>query len=223
MIFLYIILGVLALAILIIITPLKVELRYEINTNFDKSNNLEQLNTVNYINLYILNFIKIKKFKMDNKENEKEKNNSPSGKKVFDIIAKFLIQYIKYEKLDQALLSTKEIKRLKSSLYYEKIDLNIGVNFKDVVLNSYIISLLNALINMYFAKNADKINFSKASYITYISNKIINIKINSIIKVKLVNTIGIIIKLIISFRKVVKKDGRTTSNRKLNANSYDFA
>lgn len=218
----YIILGFLIIIILIFIIPLKVELKYEINTNFDNKDKLEKLNTANYINLYILNFIKIKKFKIDNKESEKENNKSGSGKKVFDIISKFIIQYIKYEKIDQALVTQKDLKKLKSNLYYEKIDLNIGVNLKDVVLNAYIIAFLNAYINMYFAKNANRINFSKASYITYISNKIINVKINSIIKVNLVNTIGIIIKLIIRFRKVVKEDGRTTSNRKLNANGYDF-
>ena len=221
MVFLYIFIGLLLILFLILIIPIRLEVKYEVNTDLNESNK-EQLNTLNYVNIYILYFIKIKKLEMKNKQNSNLKEGSTSRKNVFDMIYKFLLDFLNFKKIDNALLNYKDIKCINNNIFFEKIDLNIGINFKDVLYNAYIISFLNAIINMYFAKNSDKINFNKTNYITYISNKIFNIKVDSIIRVNLVNTIIVIIKIIIRFRKVVNKDGRTTSNRKLNDDSYDF-
>lgn len=220
--FWYILFVILFFLLFVFLIPLKIEFIYEVDSNLKKEERIEQLNSVNYINFYILNFIKVKQIKRSNEKKSKAKGKEINAK-VYDIIYNLLIQYLKKEKIDESVICAKDLKKIKKNMYYEKIDLSLGINLNNVILNAYIISFLNAVLNIFFAKNADKINFSKTSYTTFISNKIINIKIDSIIKVKLVNTIGIIIKLIIRYRKVVKKDGRTTSNRKLNVNSYDFA
>ena len=75
---------------------------------------------------------------------------------------------------------------------------------------------------MYIAKNIEKFNLEKTNYNTYTSNEILNLQIDSIINLKLVNTIIIILKIIFKLRKVEKKNGRTTSNRKFNDDSYEF-
>ena len=76
---------------------------------------------------------------------------------------------------------------------------------------------------MAIASNINKFNLEDTRYKTYISGEVYNIKIDSIIDVKLANIIYIIFKIIYKLRKVEKKNVRDkTSNRKFNDDSYDF-
>lgn len=216
MIVTYIILSLLFIILLVLLIPVRIKLKYAVNTDFNKQKKEEELKTLNYFEIYILYCIKIKKVKIGNTQNA-------GRKKVLGIIYKFLLDFLNFQKIDEVILRKDEIKKLGNSIFIEKLDLDLGINLRNVLVNVYLISTLNALINMYFAKKVDKMNLDKVSYQTYISNKILNIDIDSIIRFNLVNTIIIILKIIMRVRKVVKEDGKTTSNRKLNDDSYDFA
>ena len=217
MIFLYIILGILLLVILAILIPIKIKINYNVETEFNKEKRKEQLHTVANIKIYLFYFLKIKTINSDNKENAGRR------KKVFKVIYKFLINFLNFRKINTALVKKEELKKISDSIYFKMLDLDIGINSKNILANVYLMSTLNGLINMYFAYKSDKMDLDKVKYKTYISNKIVNLKVDSIIRFNLVNTIIIIIKIILRYRKVVKEDGKTTSNRKLNDDSYDFA
>ncbi len=224
---LYIISIILLLIFLVIIIPLKVKLKYIIKTNFNKEDSDENINILNYIDIYIFRIIKVKRIKIQTKQKSDSdskiyQKNSTIVKVIFDTIYKLILDAMNYKKFDEALLNRKDLKKINKALSFQKVDIDIGINLKNVILNAYLISFLNAVINMYIAKNVNKFNLKDTKYTTFISNEILNLKTDCIINLKLVNTIIVIIKTIFKFRKVVNKDGRTTSNRKFNDDSYDF-
>lgn len=206
---LYIIIGIIALIILILFIPLKVEIKFSLKTKD------ENLKLSNYIKIYILRFIRVKKINIkQNDNNGKEASgNLKITKQIIDNSVDVIKTMISYEKQDSVLLNKKDFTTIKNNFNYKKFYLNIGYNLKDPILNAYIMALTNALINMYLSKNIDRFNIDRTKYSIYISNKIYDIDFYSIINLKLVNTIIVIIKLIIRLKKVVKKNGKqTTSN-----------
>lgn len=223
MIWTYIITFLSLLILCVLFIPMRLKITYELNTDFDKKEKEEDLNTLNNISVYILYYIKVANINAKNVQKAKS-SKKITGKVIFDIIYKLILEFLNFQKMNDALLTKKDLKKFSDSIYFEKMHLNLGINFKNILTNVYAISILNALINMYFAKNINKINLEDTRYLTFISNKMFNIKIDSIIRFKLVNTIIVIIKVFFKFRKVVKKNGtRRTSNRKFNDDSYDFA
>lgn len=210
---LYIILTiVILLIILVLIIPLKVKVDISI-----KNTTEEDLNTKNKIEIYILKFIKIKTIDVKQKdkigENEYNQNiKLKEEKNVLSDISKTASNFINYEKRNSLLISKDEIIKLKESMTFEEFFLIFGFNLKDPIINAYVISILNSIINIYISKNVDKFTLENTAYKTYISNKIIDLRFYSIINFKLVNTIIIILKIIIKLRKVVNKNGKTTSN-----------
>ena len=216
MIVAYILFFILFLFLIILLVPARVKLKYSVNTDFSKEKENEELKTLNYVEIYLLYFVKIKKIKIANVQE------AGKTKRVLGVIYKFLLDFLNFQKIDEVILKKDEIKKIGKSIFIQKLDLNFSVNLRNELLNVYVISILNAVINMYLAKNVDKMNLDKVRYETYISNKILSIDVYSIIRLNLVNTICIIAKIIMRVRKVVKKNGKTTSNRKLNDDSYDF-
>ena len=212
--YLYIILGIILLIIILILfIPLKVEIKFSLKTK--NQNNNENLKLSNYIKIYILRFIRVKKFNIKQKENtgKEASDNSKVLKQIIDNSVNVIENLIGYEKQDSVLLSKKDIGKLKKNASYSKFYLNIGYNFKDPLVNAYMMAFLNSVINMYLAKNINRFNIDRTKYSTYISNKVYDIDFYSIINLNLVNTIIVIIKLIIKLKKVVNKNGKqTTSN-----------
>lgn len=212
--YLYIILGIILLIIILILfIPLKVEIKFSLKTK--NQNNNENLKLSNYIKIYILRFMRVKKFNIKQKENTGKEASGDSKvlKQIIDNSVNVIENLIGYEKKDSVLLSKKDIGKLKKNASYSKFYLNIGYNFKDPLVNAYMMAFLNSVINMYLAKNINRFNIDRTKYSTYISNKVYDIDFYSIINLNLVNTIIVIIKLIIKLKKVVKKNGKqTTSN-----------
>lgn len=212
--YLYIILGIILLIIILILfIPLKVEIKFSLKTK--NQNNKENLKLSNYIKIYILRFIRVKKFNIKQKENTGKEVSGDSKvlKQIIDNSVNVIENLIGYEKQDSVLLSKKDIGKLKKNASYSKFYLNIGYNFKDPLVNAYMMAFLNSVINMYLSKNINRFNIDRTKYSTYISNKVYDIDFYSIINLNLVNTIIVIIKLIIKLKKVVKKNGKqTTSN-----------
>ena len=212
--YLYIILGIILLIIILILfIPLKVEIKFSLKTK--NQNNNGNLKLSNYIKIYILRFIRVKKFNIKQKENTGKEASGDSKvlKQIIDNSVNVIENLIGYEKQDSVLLSKKDIGKLKKNASYSKFYLNIGYNFKDPLVNACMMAFLNSVINMYLAKNINRFNIDRTKYSTYISNKVYDIDFYSIINLNLVNTIIVIIKLIIKLKKVVKKNGKqTTSN-----------
>ena len=93
------------------------------------------------------------------------------------------------------------------SISFNEFYLILGFNLKEPIINSYLIAIINSLINIYLVQNIDKFKMENVAYKTYISNKIIDFNFFSIINFKLVNNIIIIFKIIKKLRKVVNKNG----------------
>ena len=207
----YILLGVIVLIFLVVLIPIKVVIDYEF---YSKDYNINNENIKKEIKIYILRFIKVKTFKK--KKKEKSDNKTKDNKVIYN----FINVYKKYKDVteDETLLD-----KLKKSMKIQKIDLEVGFNSKNYIINSYIMAYINYYINMYVAKNIDRFNLNKTKYNTYISDKLLKVKIKGILDLKIVNTIHIIIKLIFKYMKGGKNNGKETSNRGFNVNSYDFS
>ena len=209
MILLYIILvAIIVIVALVLIIPVKVEISFNMQSkNNQEKENQKSLKTKNEIKIYILRFIKIKTIYINDKDNTNNRTNKKksleenSNKDVSSNIIKAVENYIKYEKKDSLYMSKENIAKLKKGLKFEEFYLSLGFNLKNYILNAYAIAILNALINMYFSKNADHFDLQKTQYKTYISNKVIDLRFYSIINFKLVNNIIIILKLVLKLRK----------------------
>lgn len=207
----YIFLTIIALIFLIVLVPIKVVIDYEF---YSKDYNINNENIKKEIKIYILRFLKVKTFKKRKKEDVKKKKDQENN-----IIYNLINVYKKYKDVteDETLLD-----KLKRSMKIQKVDLEVGFNTKNYIVNSYIMAYINYYINMYIAKNIGRFNLNKTKYNTYIADNLLKVKINGILDLKIVNTIHIIIKLIFKYMKGGKNNGKETSDRGFNVNSYDF-
>lgn len=207
----HILLAIVVLILLAVLIPIKVVINYEF---YSKDYNINNENIKKEIKIYILRCIKVKTFKKRKKEDTKKKKNK-DNKVIYNIIN----VYKKYKDVteDETVLD-----KLKRSMKVKKVDLEVGFNSKNYIVNSYLMAYINYYINSYIAKNIGRFNLNKTKYNTYIADNLLKVKINGILDLKIVNTIHIIIKLIFKYMKGGKNNGKETSNRRLNVNSYDF-
>lgn len=227
----FIILILILIYILLFVFPITIEIKDEILPTFNKIKKYksETVKEKHYLKIKILGFILI--FKKDINKNKKKNNDNKLYKNVsndplemvINSVFNALDKAVTGEKIYKGLLNSKDIKTIINSIYVKKIYLDLGINLLQPILNAYISTLINVVINMYIAKNIKKFNLQNTKYKTYISGEVYNIKIDSIIHLQLANIIYIIIKIIFKLRKVEKKNVRyKTSNRKFNDDSYDF-
>lgn len=227
----FIILILILIYILLFVFPITIEIKDEILPTFNKIKKYksETVKEKHYLKIKILGFILI--FKKDLNKNKKKNNDNKLYKNVsndplemvINSVFNALDKAVTGEKIYKGLLNSKDIKTIINSIYVKKIYLDLGINLLQPILNAYISTLINVVINMYIAKNIKKFNLQNTKYKTYISGEVYNIKIDSIIHLQLANIIYIIIKIIFKLRKVEKKNVRyKTSNRKFNDDSYDF-
>ena len=196
--------------------PLKISIDYEYySKDYNKSD--EQLKRE--IKIYILRFFKIKTIKKRKKDKNKKKY-SKNNKSIYNIISiyKKIREIIGNEKT----VVDNSIDLIKQNIKYEKIELNIEYNTKNYILNSYIMAILNYYINSYIAKNVDRFKLDKTKYNISASQNLLKIKFKSIVSLNLANTIYIILKLIVKYMKGGNNNGKKTSDRGFDVNSYDF-
>lgn len=225
----FIILILILIYILLFVFPITIEIKDEILPTFNKIKKYksETVKEKHYLKIKILGFILIFKKDLNKKKNNDNKlyknvSNDPL-EMVINSVFNALDKAVTGEKIYKGLLNSKDIKTIINSIYVKKIYLDLGINLLQPILNAYISTLINVVINMYIAKNIKKFNLQNTKYKTYISGEVYNIKIDSIIHLQLANIIYIIIKIIFKLRKVEKKNVRyKTSNRKFNDDSYDF-
>lgn len=216
-------LYIISFIIIILILFILIQIKVEINANLlptVENNNISKDN--HYIKFIIFGFIPIFKINLDSKKRKRNKRKNKN--KTINTIAKIFSYFLYSEKLNKVLFTRKDFKRLNNSVFFHKLDVNLGLNLQNYILNAYIISIINAAFNIYMSANFNNFNLSKTKYYTYISKEIYNLDIYCIISIKLVNTIDIIFKAIYNYRKVVSKNGtRTTSNRKSYDDSNDIS
>ena len=213
----YIVLIVILLIFLIVLIPLKISIDYEYySKDYNKSD--EQLKRE--IKIYILRFFKIKTIKKRKKEENNKNKNKKNNKSIYNIISiyKKIREIIGNEKT----VGDNSIDLIKQNIKYEKIELNIEYNTKNYILNSYIMAILNYYINSYIAKNVDRFKLDKTKYNISASQNLLKIKFKSIVNLNLANTIYIILKLIVKYMKGGNNNGKKTSDRGFDVNSYDF-
>lgn len=227
-----IILILILIYILLFVFPITIEIKDEILPTFNKIKKYksETVKEKYYLKIKILGFILVykkdlnkNKKKNDDKKLYKNVSNDPL-EMVINSVFNALDKAVTGEKINKALLNSKDIKNFINSIYVKKLKLDLGINLINTILNAYISTLINVAINMFIANNINRFNLENTRYKTYISGEVYNIKIDSIIHLQLANIIYIIIKIIFKLRKVEKKNVRSkTSNRKFNDDSYDFA
>lgn len=223
---------ILLLFIMLFVFPIKIDIKHEIVPTFNKLKNYksETVKEKHHLKIKLLGFILVykkdlnkNKKKNDDKKLYKNVSNDPL-EMVINSVFNALDKAVTGEKINKALLNSKDIKNFINSIYVKKLKLDLGINLINTILNAYISTLINVAINMFIANNINRFNLENARYKTYISGEVYNIKIDSIIHLQLANIIYIIIKIIFKLRKVEKKNVRSkTSNRKFNDDSYDFA
>ena len=220
---------ILLLFIMLFVFPIKIEIKHEIVPTFNKLKKYksETVKEKHYLKIKLLGFILV--YKKDLNKNKKKNDDKKLYKNVFNDPLEMVInsvfnaldKAVTGEKINKALLNSKDIKNFINSIYVKKLKLDLGINLINTILNAYISTLINVAINMFIANNINRFNLENT---TYISGEVYNIKIDSIIHLQLANIIYIIIKIIFKLRKVEKKNVRSkTSNRKFNDDSYDFA
>lgn len=228
----YILISVILILFVILFAfPITIEIKDDIKPTFNKIKKYknESIKEKHYVKIKILKFITVYKMDLDKNKNKndskklyKNTTNDPL-EMVVNSIFNALDKAITSQKVNKALLDSKDFKNVINSIYVRKLHLDFGINLINSILNAYVLTLINVLINMIIARYINKFNLEDTRYKTYISGEVYNIKIDSIIDVKLANIIYIIIKIIYKLRKVEKKNVRTkTSNRKFNDDSYDF-
>lgn len=221
---------ILLLFIMLFVFPIKIEIKYEIVPTFNKLKKYksETVKEKHYLKIKLLGFILVYKKDLNKKKNDDKKlyknvSNDPL-EMVINLVFNALDKALIGEKINKALLNSKDIKNFINSIYVKKLNLDLGINLINTILNAYISTLINVAINMFIANNINRFNLENTRYKTYISGEVYNIKIDSIIHLQLANIIYIIIKIIFKLRKVEKKNVRSkASNRKFNDDSYDFA
>lgn len=187
--------------ILAIIVTLLIPIRLKIYYSESERKNLK---VKNRIEIYILYFFKIKTIRLENKKKIKSKNYN------INAIYKVINSYMEYYKNQEKMITKKEISDLINNIYYEKMDITLKINLKNPILNSYIISIINIIINIFIIKNQKRMNLKNTRYFTTISDNIFNANITSIVRIKLINIIAIVIK--IGVRAIKLKSNNKKSN-----------
>lgn len=228
----YIIISIILILVLVLLVfPVTIEIKDNIVPSYNKIKKYKSQSAEekHFLILKLFKFITV--YKVNLNDNKKKKNNEKLYKNtsndpvetVVNAIFNALDKSITSQKVNKVLLSHKDLKNILESIYVKKLDLDFGINFINPIVNAYVLTLINVLINMFIAGYIDKFNLENTRYKTYLSGEVYNIKIHSIIEAKFANIIYIILKIKFKLRKVEKKNVRNkTSNRKFDDDSYDF-
>lgn len=211
----YIVCFFLFLIFFILIIPLKITIDYEYDLEEEQ---VEEKDLKKEIKIYILRFLCIKKIVKKKEEKSKEKEK----KKLTLSNVKELYQAYRKIKNQDSLFFSQMYERLKRRIKFQKFWLEIEFHTQNMILNAYLMAFLNAYISKYIAKNANQFCLKNTRYQTNLSNKLLKIKLTSIINLNLIHTMYILIKVMIKIKKGGKKNGKETSNRRSHVNGYDF-
>lgn len=221
--FIYILILVFVIILLFVFLDIKITINYKklyYKNNLEDSEKDLEKNT-NKITIYIFNFIKIKTLDIDKlikKENEIiiEKEKEIENKN-------YILNLLTGFNLIKGKIITKYLFEFIHKIKVDKLYLSLNYKINNMYFNIYSIVILNIIFSMFVSKYNKCFNFDDFYYNFSMSqNEKLNFNFNSIIRLKLVNTIIIGIKIIFKILKEEKRYGKRTSNRKLNDDCYDF-
>lgn len=190
---------------------MKIKIKY-----IEKSDSATVIENDNYIALYLFNIIKIKKIKIERKVHTDDNNKDNRVVNTVFMILKQILRSLQKEEI------VKIVTRILKSINVKRLNMDLGINLQDPILNAYSIAIINSILPIFLAKHSKNIDLNNISYTTFISKKVINLKIDSIIYVSIVKNITSIIKIIFIILKGGIKNGNKTSNRISNDNINDF-
>lgn len=190
---------------------MKIRIKY-----MEKEETSNMMESDNYIALYLFEIIKIKKIKIERKIHTDNKTGNNKEVNTFFMIAKQIIKLLQLEEIN------KIAKNILKTIKVNKLDLNLGINFSDPILNAYFIAIINSVLPIFLISNNRNINLDNIRYNTYISKKVVDLKVDSIISVSIVKNIISILKIVFLIVKGGIKNGNKTSNRISNDNFNDF-
>ena len=190
---------------------MKIRIKY-----MEKEETSNMMESDNYIALYLFEIIKIKKIKIERKIHTDNKTGNNKEVNTFFMIAKQIIKLLQLEEIN------KIAKNILKTIKVNKLDLNLGINFSNPILNAYSIAIINSVLPIFLISNNRNINLDNIRYNTYISKKVIDLKVDSIISVSIVKNIISILKIVFLIVKGGIKNGNKTSNRISNDNFNDF-
>lgn len=190
---------------------MKIRIKY-----MEKEETSNMMESDNYIALYLFEIIKIKKIKIERKIHTDNKTGNNKEVNTFFMIAKQIIKLLQLEEIN------KIAKNILKTIKVNKLDLNLGINFSDPILNAYSIAIINSVLPIFLISNNRNINLDNIRYNTYISKKVVDLKVDSIISVSIVKNIISILKIVFLIVKGGIKNGNKTSNRISNDNFNDF-
>lgn len=190
---------------------MKIKIKY-----IEKSDSATVIENDNYIALYLFNIIKIKKIKIERKVHTEDNNKDNRVVNTVFMIIKQILRSLQKEEI------VKIVTRILKSIKVKSLNMDLGINLQDSILNAYSIAIINSILPIFLAKHSKNIDLNNISYTTFISKKVINLKIDSIIYVSIVKNITSIIKIIFIILKGGIKNGIKTSNRISNDNINDF-
>ncbi|MGN1013012.1 MAG: hypothetical protein ACI4ON_04190 [Clostridia bacterium] len=190
---------------------MKIKIKY-----IEKSDSATVIENDNYIALYLFNIIKIKKIKIERKVHTEDNNKDNRVVNTVFMIIKQILRSLQKEEI------VKIVTRILKSIKVKSLNMDLGINLQDSILNAYSIAIINSILPIFLAKHSKNIDLNNISYTTFISKKVINLKIDSIIYVSIVKNITSIIKIIFIILKGGIKNGNKTSNRISNDNINDF-
>ena len=190
---------------------MKIRIKY-----MEKEETSNMMESDNYIALYLFEIIKIKKIKIERKIHTDNKTGNNKEVNTFFMIAKQIIKLLQLEEIN------KIAKNILKTIKVNKLDLNLCINFSDPILNAYFIAIINSVLPIFLISNNRNINLDNIRYNTYISKKVVDLKVDSIISVSIVKNIISILKIVFLIVKGGIKNGNKTSNRISNDNFNDF-
>lgn len=166
------------------------------------------------ISVYILNKVKI----FNKNVNESDLKNAKNSKKMEQIKNKLLNGKSVKEKKKNVKMDIDILKSLNMNLKELNLELKLGT--EDVLLTTFLITIISIIISMALAKVIKKYDEKKYKYLiipNYNNKNSLKISLNGIIEIKLVNIINILFKLLFRSDYFVKR----TSNRRSYANGYE--
>ncbi len=185
---------------------MKIKIKY-----IEKNQDSNIIENKNYIGLYLFGIIRIKKIKIERKVHTDKKGNNQVVNTIFMII-KQIIKSLEKEEI------VKIISRILKSIKVHTLDMDLGINLNNPILNAYSVAAINGILPLYLAKNSSNINLKNIRYTTFISQKVIDLKIDTIIYFSILKNIPSILKIILilvkSKIKEIKNSKKTKSYTK---------
>lgn len=184
---------VIIFVILILLVPIRIKTQYG-------ESERENLKIQNKVKIYILYFLKIKTINLK----DKKKIENQKGDYKENAIYKLLDMYINYYKMQKQLIKKEEITNLLKKIYYEKMYIEFKINLQNPIVNAYIITFINVIINIFIMISQERMDLKNVHYSTSVSDNIFNLHVDSVIRVRLISIIPLIAQIGVRIIKLKK-------------------